>query len=102
MIDIVRRKIEAVFGVTETAVDWLWYPFIPYGKLTLQGDPGCGKSTLMMNLIAAASSGNCSPDGKKLKKPLHVIYQCSEDGISDTIKPRLLNAGADCVIMSRF
>ena len=50
----------------------------------------------MMNLIAAASSGNCSPDGKKLKKPLHVIYQCSEDGISDTIKPRLLNAGADC------
>ena len=49
MIDMLRRKIEAVFqGSPETAVDWLWYPFIPYGKLTLQGDPGCGKSTLMM------------------------------------------------------
>jgi len=97
MIDMCNGKLKLYSGVTETAVDWLWYPFIPYGKLTLlQGDPGCGKSTLMMNLIAAASSGNCSPDGKKLKKPLHVIYQCSEDGISDTIKPRLLNAGADC------
>ena len=97
MIDMCDGKLKLYSGVTETAVDWLWYPFIPYGKLTLlQGDPGCGKSTLMMNLIAAASSGNCSPDGKKLKKPLHVIYQCSEDGISDTIKPRLLNAGADC------
>ena len=97
MIDMCDGKLKLYSGVTETAVDWLWYPFIPYGKLTLlQGDPGCGKSTLMMNLIATASSGNCSPDGKKLKKPLHVIYQCSEDGISDTIKPRLLNAGADC------
>lgn len=33
---------------------------------------------------------------EETQKPLHVIYQCSEDGISDTIKPRLLNAGADC------
>ena len=97
MIDMCDGKLKLYSGVTETAVDWLWYPFIPYGKLTLlQGDPGCGKSTLMMNLIAAVSSGSCSPDGKKIKKPLHVIYQCSEDGISDTIKPRLLTAGADC------
>lgn len=97
MFDMCDGKLRLYSGVTETAVDWFWYPFIPYGKLTLlQGDPGCGKSTLMMNLIAAASTGNCLPDGKKHKKPLHVIYQCSEDGISDTIKPRLLAAGADC------
>lgn len=97
MIDMCDGKLKLYANVTETAVDWLWYPFIPYGKLTLlQGDPGCGKSTLMMNLIAAVSSGGCSPDGRKIKKPLHVIYQCSEDGICDTIKPRLTAAGADC------
>lgn len=97
MIDMCDGKLKLYANVTETAVDWLWYPFIPYGKLTLlQGDPGCGKSTLMMNLIAAVSSGGCSPDGRKIKKPLHVIYQCSEDGICDTIKPRLTTAGADC------
>ena len=84
MIDMCDGKLKLYANVTETAVDWLWYPFIPYGKLTLlQGDPGCGKSTLMMNLIAAVSSGGCSPDGRKIKKPLHVIYQCSEDGICD-------------------
>ena len=60
MIDMCDGKLKLYSGVTETAVDWLWYPFIPYGKLTLlQGDPGCGKSTLMMNLIAAVSSGSC-------------------------------------------
>ncbi len=83
--------------VTETSVDWLWYPYIPFGKITLlQGDPGCGKSTLMMNVISAASNGSFTPDGRRLKKPMHVIYQCSEDGAGDTIKPRLTAAGADC------
>lgn len=52
MIDMCDGKLKLYANVIETAVDWLWYPFISYGKLTLlQGDPGCGKSTLMMNLI---------------------------------------------------
>ena len=36
-------------AVSSKEVDWLWYPYIPYGKITiLQGDPGEGKSTMMM------------------------------------------------------
>ena len=50
----------------------------------------------MINIIAAASNGTTLPDGTSLSKPIHVIYQCSEDGINDTIKPRLAAAGADC------
>jgi len=97
MLDLCDGQLKLYSNVSETAVDWLWYPFIPFGKVTLiQGDPGCGKSTLMMNIIAAVSSGSTSPDGRKYRKPLHVIYQCSEDGLSDTIKPRLTAAGADC------
>ena len=84
-------------NVKEVPVDWLWYPYIPYGKLTLlQGDPGGGKSTFMVNIISAVSSGGKMPDGTELTKPLHVIYQCSEDGAADTIKPRLITAGANC------
>jgi hypothetical protein len=49
-----------------------------------------------MNIIAAVSNGTDSTDGMRLKKPMHVIYQCSEDSASDTIKPRLIKAGADC------
>ena len=83
--------------VEENKVSWLWYPYIPYGKLTIvQGDPGEGKSTFMLHLAALLTKGKSLPDGKSGKDPMTVIYQCPEDDISDTIKPRLLAAGADC------
>ena len=78
-------------------VEWLWYPYIPYGKLTiLQGDPGEGKSTVMLNLIATVTNGGIFPDGAVFDRPHPVIYQCTEDNAADTVKPRLLAAGAVC------
>lgn len=96
-MDLCAGQLRLYSSIAETAIDWLWYPYIPFGKITLvQGDPGCGKSTLMMNIISAVSNGSFAPDGRRLKKPMHAIYQCSEDGAGDTIKPRLTAAGADC------
>ena len=78
-------------------VVWLWYPFIPYGKLTIiQGDPGDGKTTFVLNIAAKLSKGEGLDSGMKLSEPLTVIYQSAEDGLTDTIKPRLEAAGADC------
>lgn len=78
-------------------IEWLWYPYIPYGKLTLvQGDPGEGKSTFMLQIAALLTKGAPLPDGKPVPAPINVVYQCSEDDVADTIKPRLLSAGADC------
>ena len=83
--------------VRATTVRWLWYPYIAVGKITLlQGDPGDGKSTMMMSLISAVSNGGRTPAGKTIGRPQRVIYQCSEDGVADTIKPRLERCGADC------
>lgn len=83
--------------VQTVPVNWLWYPYIAVGKITLlQGDPGDGKSTMMLNLIAEMSKGGVAPDGRAFGRPLRVIYQCSEDGVGDTIKPRLEASGADC------
>ena len=83
--------------VEASPIHWLWYPYIAIGKITLlQGDPGNGKSTMMMNLIAEITTGGAFPDGKPLEQPQRVIYQCSEDGVADTIKPRLEEQGADC------
>ena len=96
-MDLCAGQLRLYSSIAETSIDWLWYPYIPFGKITLvQGDPGCGKSTLMMNIISAVSNGSFAPDGRRLKKPMHAIYQCSEDGAGDTIKPRLTAAGADC------
>ncbi len=84
-------------SVSQQEVEWLWYPYIAYGKITLlQGDPGDGKSTCMINIAAALSSGSLLPSGEKIEHPQAVIYQCAEDNASDTIKPRLVQAGADC------
>lgn len=78
-------------------VEWLWYPYIPYGKLTLlQGDPGEGKSTFALQLAAALTQGKPLPDGTLAGEKATVIYQCAEDNNEDTIKPRLISAGADC------
>lgn len=82
--------------IVPSKVEWLWYPYIPYGKLTiLQGNPGDGKSTMMMNIIGKLTSKGILPDGSKIE-PINVIYQCGEDDKADTIKPRLIAAEADC------
>ena len=84
-------------NVTAKPVDWLWYPYIPYGKLTvIQGDPGEGKSTFVLNLVSLLTNGQKMPDGYRLPGPGVAIYQCAEDGMADTIKPRLMKAGANC------
>lgn len=87
-------------------VEWLLYPFIPYGKVTIiQGDPGEGKTTIMLQIIAKLTKGEAifindkESDITALKQeiePVNVIYQTAEDGLGDTIKPRLLAAGAEC------
>ena len=84
--------------VVSKEVEWLWYPYIPYGKITIvEGDPGEGKTTLVLKLAAALSRGLPLPcDDDMEREPIHIIYQTAEDGIDDTIKPRLEKAGADC------
>ncbi len=76
-------------------VDWLWYPYIAFGKITIiQGDPGEGKTTLALRLAAACSNGTALPEMHE-HEPFNVIYQTAEDGLGDTVKPRLMDAGAD-------
>lgn len=90
-------KFQYYSSVAEKEVDWLWYPYIPYGKITLlQGDPGEGKSTFILNVVSLLTKGEAMPDGYRSEGVQAVIYQCNEDGAADTVKPRLMAAGADC------
>lgn len=82
--------------IEATEVKWLWYPYIPYGKITIiQGDPGEGKTTLILNLAAMLSKGEKLPESKRVSEPINIIYQTAEDGLADTVKPRLEAAKAD-------
>lgn len=83
--------------VEPEAVTWLWPGFIPSGKLVvLDGDPGLGKSTMSLDIAARLSNGAHMPDGSKGGEPCGVVILSAEDGLADTIKPRLEAAGADC------
>ena len=77
--------------VEAVAVKWLWKPYIPLGKITIiQGDPGEGKTTLALSIAAAFTQGENLPNEVETK------VQTAEDGLADTIKPRLEAVNADC------
>ena len=97
-------KLITMEEIQAEKVEWLLYPFIPYGKVTIiQGDPGEGKTTMVLQLIARLTRGEAifpeeetENQAESERTPITVLYQTAEDGLGDTIKPRLTAAGADC------
>ena len=88
-------KIIRMSDVELTPVEWLWKPYLPFGKLSvLQGNPGEGKTYFAMHLAAACTNGKLLPNMERME-PFNVIYKTAEDGLGDTVKPRLIEAGAD-------
>lgn len=81
--------------VSPEPVEWLWRGYIPHGKVTvIEGDPEVGKSLLTLDLAARCSSGQALPDGTTCSLGSVVLLD-AEDGLRDTIIPRLDAAGAD-------
>jgi hypothetical protein len=86
--------------VNPEQVSWLWPGRIPLGKLTiLDGDPGLGKSVLTLTLAAMVTAGQSMPFAEREPgvdpDPAGVVLLSAEDGLDDTIRPRLDAAGAD-------
>lgn len=84
--------------VTVTKVDWLWKNWIPKGKFSiLEGDPGTGKTTLAIDLLARYTTGKSMPGESSPSNgsPGNVLVYSTEDDISDTLLGRLSVAGAD-------
>ena len=85
-------------------VSWLWSGRIPFGKVTvIDGDPGLGKSTLTLEIAACLSRGESMPDhdGPKLEVAGTLLLS-AEDGIADTLVPRLQSANADLTRIHAF
>ena len=90
IVEIIRMS-----EIDTQTVEWLWKPYIPFGEITIvQGNPGEGKTTFALRLAAACTTGGTLP-GMKPMQPFQVIYQTAEDGLGDTVKPRLIEAAAD-------
>lgn len=95
-----QALITCLSDVEPQDVAWLWHPYIPLGKLTLlEGDPGLGKTFISLTLAAAITRGwpllsQTGGPGEELE-PSNVLYMSAEDGLADTLRPRLDAAGAD-------
>jgi hypothetical protein len=88
-------RLVTVEDVAAVQVLWLWYPRIPLGKVTLiEGDPGLGKSWLTLAIATGVSLGTGLP-GADAMPDGSVIICSAEDGIGDTVRPRLESMGAD-------
>lgn len=78
-------------------VEWMAYPYLPKKKITtMQADPGSGKTYVCCDWAARVSTGRPLPgvfDG--FPEPANVLFQNGEDGLADTIVPRLISCGAD-------
>ncbi|MFZ1106952.1 MAG: AAA family ATPase [Rhodomicrobium sp.] len=89
-------KPASLLEIEARPVEWLWPQVIPTGKLTLLGGlPGLGKSQVTVSMAAIISRGERWPASDEKALRGNVLLLVSEDGIADTVKPRLQAAGAD-------
>ncbi len=92
-----KLKLLTMSDIPAEEVRWLWYPYLPRGKITIvQGDPGEGKTTFVLALAALLTRGLPMPGSSGTKPPMNIIYQTAEGGLADTVKPRLTSLGAEC------
>lgn len=91
-----RPVIACLADVRPEPVTWLWPGRLAAGKLALLvGDPGLGKSWITLDIAARVSAGRSWPDAAPAAAPAHVLLLSAEDGLADTIRPRLDALGAD-------
>ena len=96
-------RITVMSEVAAEPVQWLWRSWIPLGMLTvLDGDPGLGKSTMMLDLAARLSRGDAMPDGSFGPEASGVVILSAEDDLARVIRPRLDAAGATLERIATF
>lgn len=77
-------------------VEWLWDRWVPFGRLSLViGHPGQGKSWLTLAIASGVSRGMPLPGDDRPQRPKRVLLIGAEDGLADTVRPRLDALGAD-------
>ncbi len=91
--------------IAEARTTWLWEGFFPWGELSMmEGNPDVGKTTVLLNIVAAVTTGTVLPFGRAgAKNPSPALYFCAEDSIAKTVVGRLkaANANLDLVYVQK-
>ena len=88
-------EIRPATSFTVAPIRWIWDGWLARGKLhLLAGAPGTGKTTIALSIASTITTGSRWPDGSQAEQG-DVLIWTGEDGIADTLLPRLLAAGGD-------
>jgi len=92
-----QPRLVRLSDVEPQSVRWIWRGYLPLGKLVVfDGDPGLGKSTVLLDIAARLTTARPMPDGTPgLDTPVGVVLLSAEDDAGDTLRPRLDAAGGD-------
>ena len=91
-----RLRTHDLANIKPREVQWLWYRRLPRGKFCLLGgDPGLGKSYMTLDIATRVSLGSAWPDGIGTAEEGKTLIISVEDGMEDTIRPRLDLLGAN-------
>lgn len=96
--EVEKKKVEYVSYATieSKEVEWLWYPYIPKNMVTIiQGDPKCGKTFMLLDLISRITRGDNKPLSNEVFEVGNVILQNNDDPTDYTLANRLDIQGAD-------
>ncbi len=97
------KKVICLSDVCVQPVQWLWPGRLAAGKASLlDGDPDQGKSLLTLDWTARLTTARPMPDGFTPLEPCSVLLLGREDGLEDTVVPRLRAAGADLTRIHRL
>jgi putative DNA primase/helicase len=78
------------------SISWAWPNRFAFGKMAMiAGDPGLGKSTILVEIAAIHSRGGDFPCREGRAIPCETLFLTAEDGLRDTLVPRLMAAEAD-------
>lgn len=96
---LVQKKPEPAFRrlseYEPKKINWFWDQLIPFGMTTVvEGDPGLGKSYLLMHLAALLTKGATLPTGQRTR-PRDVVYCTTEDSYNYTFSPRIKALSGD-------
>lgn len=90
-----RPVVVRLSDVKAERVSWLAPGTLPFGKFVIwEGDPGTGKSTGTLDIAARITRGQ-SVLGAAPHEPRNVVLVTFEDGLADTVRPRIDALGGD-------
>jgi putative DNA primase/helicase len=96
-----QLELQTLADIAPAPQKWVFDKVIPQGNLTvLMGESGVGKSLTILDIAAKVTRGLTGPHDDQPQEPGTVLFLSAQDGLGETIRPRLEASNADLTKVS--